>query len=151
MSILYFNLKLHVTWSIQGCLCCVVWLCTSSKCPVRWEYSNNRYDICFLLTLWPVMGNWECVWWSSNLTIFSWFNVDIIIRQICHWWNFLVWVWYPGLFTCIAGTLVRWHWSNFPATDGLWNCWVLFGLCAATALIVVSHNFSQVSRQGSER
>jgi len=84
------------------------------------------------------MGNWECVWWSSNLRIFSWFGVDIIIRQICHWWNLLVWaVWYPGLFTYIAGTVVHWQWSIFPATVSLWNCWELFWLCVATALIVV--------------
>jgi hypothetical protein len=84
------------------------------------------------------MGNWECVCCSNNLAIFSWFVVDIIILKICHWWNLLVWVvWYPGLSTYIAGTLVQWHWSIFPATVGFWNCSVLFGLCAATALIVV--------------
>lgn len=84
------------------------------------------------------MGNWERVWWSSILTIFSWFVVDIIVTQICHWWNLLVWVvWYPGLLTYIADMWVRWQWNNFPATISLWNCWVLFGLCVATTLIVV--------------
>lgn len=66
------------------------------------------------------MGNSQHIWWTYNIFICCCFVVGIIIKEICHWWNLLVWVGYPGIGTCSAcsSKWIIWCCSSFPETSG---------------------------------
>jgi hypothetical protein len=48
----------------------------------------------------------------------SCFVVGIIIKEVCHWWNLLVWTRYPGVSTCSAhpSKWITWCCGSFPGT-----------------------------------
>lgn len=66
------------------------------------------------------MGSSWCVWWSQDVQICTSFVIGIIINEVCHWWNLLVWAWYPGVSTCSTRPS-RWNircCGSFPGTAG---------------------------------